>query len=62
MIPGEKSAAALYRRMFVQGSEKEIESRVDDLKLGRSILDFVDDSAKQLQRKIGPQDRSRLDQ
>jgi hypothetical protein len=62
MIPGERSPAALYQRMFVQGNAKEVEARVADLRLGRSILDFVDESAKELQKKIGPQDRDRLDQ
>jgi Protein of unknown function (DUF1552) len=62
MIPGEKSAAALYRRMFVQGTPQEIEARVNDLRVGRSVLDFVDDSAKRLQRDLGPRDRDRLDQ
>ncbi len=62
MIPGEKSPAALYRRMFVQGTAKEMDNRIDDLRLGRSLLDFVNDSAKHLQRDLGPHDRERLDQ
>lgn len=62
MIPGEKSAAAIYRRMFVQGTPQEVEARVNDLKVGRSVLDFVNDSAKRMQRDLGPRDRERLDQ
>jgi hypothetical protein len=62
MIPGEKSAAAIYRRMFVQGTPQEIAARVNDLKVGRSVLDFVNDSAKRMQRDLGPRDRERLDQ
>jgi hypothetical protein len=62
MIPGEKSPAALYRRMFVQGTPAEIDARVNDLRVGRSVLDFVNDSAKSLQRDLGPRDRERLDQ
>jgi len=62
MIPAEKSAAAIYRRMFVQGTPQEVEARVNDLREGRSVLDFVNDSAKQMQRDLGPRDRERLDQ
>lgn len=62
MIPGEKSPAALYRRMFVQGTAKEIDERVNDLRTGRSILDFVNDSARRMSRDLGARDRERLDQ
>lgn len=62
MIPSEKSPAALYRKMFVQGSAKEINARLNDLKEGRSMLDFVNDSAKRLQKDLGPKDLNRLDQ
>ena len=62
MIPGEKSPTALYRRLFVQGTAKEVQAPIDDLRLGRSLLDFTNDSAKRLQRDLGPRDRERLDQ
>lgn len=62
MIPGEKSAAAIYRQMFVQGTPQQVEARVNDLRVGRSVLDFVNDSAKRMQRDLGPRDRERLDQ
>jgi hypothetical protein len=62
MIPAQKSASAIYRRMFVQGTPQEVEARVNDLRVGRSVLDFVADSAKRMQRDLGPRDRDRLDQ
>jgi hypothetical protein len=61
-IPPERSVAALYRRMFVQGTANEVNARIHDLGRGRSVLDFVGDSARRLQRDLGPQDRERLDQ
>jgi Protein of unknown function (DUF1552) len=61
-IPAERSAAALYKRMFVQGKPEEIEQRLADLQTGRSLLDFVGDSAKNLQKQVGPADKDRLDQ
>jgi hypothetical protein len=61
-IPTEKSPAALYRKMFVQGDPAEIAARVADLREGRSLLDFVSADAKRLNRRVGPADRARLDQ
>jgi hypothetical protein len=61
-IPPERSVAALYRRMFVQGTAREINARLNDLKKGKSVLDFVNDSAKRLRNDLGPHDRDRLDQ
>lgn len=61
-IPGEKSPAALYRAMFVQGTTAEVEARVADLRRGRSLLDFVSDDARKLGKAVGPADRERLDQ
>jgi hypothetical protein len=61
-IPPERSVSALYRRMFVQGSANEVNARIHDLNRGRSVLDFVSESARRLQRDLGPQDRARLDQ
>jgi hypothetical protein len=61
-VPGETSPAALYRRMFVQGDAREVATRIEDLRVGRSILDFVHDGARRLQKDLGPRDRERLDQ
>lgn len=61
MIPTEKSPAKLYQRMFVQGSAHEIELRVDDLRRGRSMLDFVKGSARSLRRQLASGDRDKLD-
>src|SRR5205807_7010836 len=61
-IPPERSVSALYRKMFVQGTAHEVNARLNDLKKDKSVLDFVNDSAKKLQKDLGPQDRERLDQ
>jgi hypothetical protein len=61
-IPPERSPAALYKRMFVQGTPAEIEARCQDLRNGRSLLDFVGDSSKKLDKDLGPNDKDRLDQ
>jgi hypothetical protein len=61
-IPPESDPAALYRRLFVQGTSAEVEERVADLRRGRSILDFVRGEAAGLQRRVGARDKERLDQ
>jgi hypothetical protein len=62
LIPAERSAARLYRRMFVQGDADEVQQRVDDLRRGRSTLDFVRESARKLDHSLAAVDRRRMDQ
>ena len=61
-IPAERSPSAVFRRMFVQGTPREVQARIHQLSVGRSVLDFVQDGARQLEREVGPRDRDRLDQ
>ncbi len=61
-IPGEESPSRLYRRLFVQGSQQEVEAQVAKLRDGRSILDSVGERARELGRTVGPSDRNKLDQ
>lgn len=62
LIPPETSPAALYRKLFVQGTAKEIEARVNDLRSGRSLLDTVLERAKRMEAGAAVADRRRLDQ
>jgi uncharacterized protein DUF1552 len=62
MIPVEKNPTKVYQRLFVQGTAKEIERRMEELRVGRSLLDSVSDRAKSLGRDLGPADRERMDQ
>jgi len=62
MIPCEDSAAAIYRRLFLQGSEEEVERQVARLRLGESIMDSVAEHAGGLKQTLGTRDRDRLDQ
>jgi hypothetical protein len=61
-IPPERDPAALYRKLFVQGTPEEVEQRVDELGRGASILDFVLDDARRLERHLPSRDRQRLEQ
>ncbi len=48
--------------MFVQGTATEVESQLQKLDGGRSILDAVAGQARDLQRGLPARDRDRLDQ
>src|SRR5580704_9415413 len=62
MIPCEDSASAVYRRLFLQGSNEAVEQQIDRLKLGQSIMDAVANDANSLKNQLGSADRERLDQ
>ena len=61
-IPPLSSPAALYKKLFVQGTPAEVEDKVAELRHGRSILDFVRTEAAALNRHAGARDRDRIDQ
>ena len=62
LVPGERSPARLYRQMFLQGSPEETAARVESLRTGRSVLDFVATGARRLDKTLPATDRDRLDQ
>ena len=62
LIPCEDSAAAVYRQLFLQGSQAQIEQQIRKLQLGRSIMDTLTDQAHALHGRLGAADRDRMDQ
>src|SRR3954468_15879967 len=61
-IPIERSPRKLFEKLFVQGKPSEVAAKVEELRQGRSTLDFVGDQAKRLNGSLSPADRRRLDQ
>ena len=61
-IPAEKSPKKLFQKLFVQGNPKEVAANVEALQQGRSLLDFVGDQSKRLNRSLSAADQARLDQ
>ncbi|MEM9280945.1 MAG: DUF1552 domain-containing protein [Verrucomicrobiota bacterium] len=61
-LPAIHSPAALYRKLFVEGSPAEKARFNQQLEDGRSIMDFVGESAQELSRKLGARDREKLDE
>jgi hypothetical protein len=60
-LPAEIKPAEIFERLFV-GPEGGVEKERKGLKKQGSILDAVLDEAKELDRKMGTEDRTRLDQ
>jgi len=61
-LPAEDSPSALFQKMFVTGTPREIEQQTAELKRGGSILDAVNERARKLQRGLGPRDRAKFEQ
>ncbi len=61
-MPGEGKPSVVFKKLFVTGTPKEIQQQVDRLKDGRSVMDSVLEEANSLNRKLGPQDKQRLDE
>src|SRR5436305_11159229 len=49
-IPAERSPNRLFRRLFMQGRPEEIAAAVEALRQERSMLDFVAEQSKRLNR------------
>lgn len=61
-IPIERSPRKLFEKLFIQGKPAEIAAKVEEIRQGRSTLDFVGDSAKRLNQSLSSSDKQRLDQ
>ena len=61
-ISAERSPKKLFQTLFVQGKPEEVAANVEALKLGRSMLDFVSDQSKRLNRSLSKADQRRMDQ
>ena len=61
-ISAERSPKKLFQTLFVQGNPDEVAANVEALKQGRSMLDFVSDQSKRLNRSLSKSDQRRLDQ
>lgn len=61
-IPPERSPKKLFNKLFVQGKPEEVKANVEAIKQGRSMLDFVGEQSKRLNRSLSKADQQRLDQ
>ena len=61
-IPGVTSPSRLFKALFTDGTEKEVDAEMRDVRRGRSILDTVGARAKELENSIGNKDRDKVDE
>lgn len=59
-IPAERSPARVFQALFVAGTKEEVTKKMSELKRGNSILDTIVGDAKDLDRKLGANDRHKL--
>ena len=62
LLPAEDSAPALFRRMFVQGNPDEVARQLHRLEERGSVLDTLLQDADRFNRRLGANDRQRMDQ
>jgi len=60
-VPSERSPSKVFKQLFINGSADEVASETHRLQTGRSILDQVGTEAKNFGKKLGTEDRERLD-
>ena len=62
LLPAEDKASALFQKMFVQGDAAAVQTQLKKLQERGSILDTLLDDTKQVRKRLGRDDQSRLDQ
>ena len=61
-IPAERSPNKLFQRLFMQGRPEDVAAAVEALRQDRSLLDFVADQSRRLNRTLPRADQQRMDQ
>lgn len=61
-IPPEQRPSKLFARLFLEGTQEEKASQMRRIKDGQSIMDLVQEQAKQFTRNVGREDNQTLDQ
>lgn len=62
IVPASNSPSKLFAQLFLEGTEQERQSQFRRLEDGQSILDDVQDQAKEIRRSLGSEDREKLDE
>ena len=61
-IPPEGSPRKVYEQLFIQGKPEETEAKVEAIRQGRSLLDFVGEESRRLSGELAKADQDRIDQ
>ncbi len=60
-VPTESRATKVFQQLFIDGSAAEVAEETHRLQTGRSILDQVNAEAKSFGKRLGTEDRERLE-
>ena len=60
-LPAETRAVQIFRKLFIAGSTAQQTQEIQRLQNGQSILDDVRDQIQSLNRRVGQNDRARLE-
>lgn len=61
-IPGATSPSQVFAKLFLNGSNSEIDDQIVKLRMGQSIMDTVHEQARSLNGKLNAEDRSKFDE
>lgn len=61
-IPSEMRPSNVFKQLFVQGSQSQVDEQVRKLREGQSLMDSFADQIQSLSKDVGGPDRARLDQ
>lgn len=59
-ISAERSPKKLFQRLFMQGKPEEVAANVEAIRQGRSLLDFVGEQSRRLNRSLSKSDQHRM--
>jgi Protein of unknown function (DUF1552) len=60
-VPSERSPSKVFSQLFIDGRPDEVDAETHRLQTGRSILDQVSAEVKSFGKKLGTEDRERLE-
>ena len=60
-VPTEKRPTETFKQLFINGSPNEVAQEIHRLQEGKSILDGFVEESKDIAKRLGPDDKSRID-
>ncbi|QDT65773.1 DUF1552 domain-containing protein [Calycomorphotria hydatis] len=61
-IPAISRASTVFNKMFLESKPKEKAEKIQQIKDGQSVMDFVLGKAKSMQNRVSKQDKQKLDE
>ena len=61
-IPSETRPSRVFARLFLEGKPQEKKRQLQRLKDGQSVLDTIQGKVRDMKRRLGPNDRTKIDE